>query len=202
MEEWEFTPKFRWSLKNHMLSGICFGAWIKFLWRYRKDVNWFRYGHRIAFLSFMSIFNSLMSIPDYLFYEKKVHQQKVNSRPVFILGHPRTGTTHLHNLLSLDRDQFTYCNTFQVGFPGSFLCAEKVGSKLLAGILDETRPMDNMKLSFQIPQEDELAVNVLSSGCSPYMPLVLPESEKKFRPYYNFEGCSREDFDSWLNSFE
>lgn len=35
-------------------------------------------------------------------------------------------------------------------------------------ILDETRPMDNMRLSFDSPCEDELATNVLTSGLSPY----------------------------------
>ena len=150
----------------------------------------------------MSIFNSILAIPDTLFYRNEIKKQEINKRPVFILGHPRTGTTHLHNILSLDEDQFYFCNTFQVGFPSSFLCCESFGSKILAPILDETRPMDNMKLTFKIPQEDELATNILSSGCSPYMPIILPEKEKYFRKYFRFEeDCSSEDFNSWLSSF-
>ena len=151
----------------------------------------------------MSIFNTIVSIPDYFFHSKEIQKQEINSRPVFILGHPRTGTTHLHNLLSLDTKQFSYANTFQVGFPSSFLCFEKIGKSILAPILDKTRPMDNMKLSFDIPQEDELATNVLSSGCSPYMPIMLPKSEKKFRPYYTFDSseCNENDFTSWKDNF-
>ena len=57
-----------------------------------------------------------------------------------------------------------HVGTFQVGFPSTFLCLDRVKS-LLAPMLDSTRPMDNMPLDFDLPQEDELATNVLSGGC-------------------------------------
>lgn len=200
---WEFQPKHRWSVKNHILSGICVGSWLRMCWRFRREIDWKMYWHRMLFLTFMSVFNSFLALFDTFFYRGKIYQQDLNPRPVFILGHPRTGTTHLHNLLSLDKDQFTFSNTFHVGFPSSFLCHEKWGSKLLAPILDDRRPMDNMKLDFQIPQEDELAHNVLSSGRSPYMPLVLPREEKTFRPYFTFDEdvCPPEEYQEWLDSF-
>jgi hypothetical protein len=37
--------------------------------------------------------------------------------PVFIIGHPRTGTTLMHSLLALDEERFCVCNTFAAGFP-------------------------------------------------------------------------------------
>ena len=42
---------------------------------------------------------------------------------------------------------------------------------LFCSVIDRTRPMDNMPLHFDLPQEDEIAINVLSSGRSYYMPL-------------------------------
>eukprot|EP01043_Picozoa_sp_COSAG02_P000627 COSAG02_NODE_12_length_58022_cov_242.077379_10_plen_83_part_00 len=51
--------------------------------------------------------------------------------------------------------------TFQVGFPSTFLSLERF-KPALAPMLDSTRPMDNMALDFDLPQEDELATNVLS----------------------------------------
>lgn len=51
--------------------------------------------------------------------------------------------------------------TFQVGFPSTFLSLERF-KPALAPMLDPTRPMDNMALDFDLPQEDELATNVLS----------------------------------------
>jgi len=59
--------------------------------------------------------------------------------------------------------------------------------------------MDNMELHFDLPQEDELAVNMLSGGCSYYMPLWFMKQEHKFRYYLAF---NREDGDSLEKSFD
>jgi hypothetical protein len=53
-----------------------------------------------------------------------LQQAKVNDEPVFVLGHPRTGTSLLHNLLAEDC-RFGAPNTFQVGFPSGFLSLER-----------------------------------------------------------------------------
>ena len=62
--------------------------------------------------------------------------------------------------------------------------------------------MDNVKLDFDLPQEDELATNVLSAGTSPYMPLFFMKQEPGFRPYYAFDleatSESSDEFDSEL----
>ena len=136
----------------------------------------------------MACLNSVLAVPERLFFHDKVTKTDLHPSPVFVLGHPRTGTTLLHSLLALD-DRFAYCNTFCAGFPSCFLWFEGVGKRLFAGVMDETRPMDNVKLDFDLPQEDELATNVLSGGAvSPYMPLFLMKQEAEFRPFYAFDN--------------
>ena len=138
--------------------------------------------------------------------------QPLHPEPIFILGHPRTGTTHIHNLLSID-DEFAFATTFCAGFPSSFLCIEK-WKGLLAGLLSETRPMDKMKLSWDLPAEDEIATTLLSGGISPYTAIVLPREEcSQFRPFFSFscrEALSPttssdldliDRFKSWQGSF-
>ena len=93
----------------------------------------------------------------------------------------------LHNLLSSDSEHFYYVNTFQCGFPSSFLWFENIGKYLFQGVIDKKRPMDNMDLHFDLPQEDELAVNMLSGGCSYYMPLWFMKQEHQFRYYLAFD---------------
>lgn len=39
-----------------------------------------------------------------------------------------------------------------------------------------------------LPQEDELATNVLTGGLSPYMPICLMRDRRRFEKYYTFEG--------------
>ena len=72
---------------------------------------------------------------------------------------------------------------------------------ILSGMIDKKRPMDNMALSFDTPQEDELATNVLSGGISPYMPLVFMQQETSYRPYFSFATASKQDKASWTDSF-
>eukprot|EP00041_Stephanoeca_diplocostata_P010785 m.172730 g.172730 ORF g.172730 m.172730 type:complete len:395 (-) comp18292_c0_seq3:101-1285(-) len=180
-----FEPKHFAATKNNILSGITFGTWIKLLWNRRNQIDFRLYWIRLCFLTFMSIINSFIAFLELLVYGRAVAAAQLNNRPVFVLGHPRTGTTLIHNLLSLDTRQFAYCNTFQCGFPSGFLLLERF-NWLLKGVIEDTRPMDNMRLGFDTPQEDELATNVLTGGVSPYMPLVFMQQEPEFRPFFRF----------------
>ena len=67
-------------------------------------------------------------------------------QPVFILGHPRTGTTHLHNLLCKD-DRFAYATTFSVGFPSGFLSTSWLAPYLGRGHPPPTRSFIHARLN-------------------------------------------------------
>ena len=188
---YEFTPKFQSSTKNNPMCGICFPQWISILRQRYHQIDWSTYWLRLLFITFMSILNWTMGLLDHLLYGKEIQNAEINPKPVFILGHPRTGTTLMHSLLALDSEKFSYCSTFCAGFPSCFLWFESVGKELFKGVIDETRPMDNVKLDFDLPQEDELATNNMSAGVSPYMPLFFMQQEPDFRPYYAFDMDSK-----------
>ena len=193
---YKFTPKYQHSIKNNPMCGICFPEWISILRKRRHQIEWTVYWPRLLFITVMSILNSIMGLMDYLVYGKQIKNSQIHPRPVFILGHPRTGTTLLHSLLALDIDQFCYCSTFCAGFPSCFLWFESIGKIIFNGVIDDTRPMDNVKLDFDLPQEDELATNVISGGnCSPYMPLFFMKQESEFRPYYAFDDNNNQNTD-------
>ena len=197
----KFTEKHRWEVKNHILSGITFFSLVEVFRRHFGEIEWLYYAHRVLFLVSISLFHSLVGLFENLLYSRRVESQDVHPEPVFILGHPRTGTTHLHNLLALDGNRFGYCTTFQAGFPSTFLILERF-SWLLSPLMDKTRPMDQMKLSFELPQEDEIATNALTAGISPYMQIVIMKSFEKFKPYFRFgDDCAPEDRDQWERSF-
>jgi len=189
------------------------------VWRHGRSMDVFTYWPRLLFITCMSVLNSFFALCDWLVYGRAVANQELNDEPVFVLGHPRTGTTHLHNLLSKD-ERFAFATTFSVGFPSSFLCLRAV-APAIGLLMDSTRPMDNMSLAWDTPQEDELAMNQMSSGTSPYAPLLFPRKEKSFRPFYRFllartssgedsdapledadaEPCDPKDFERWRRAF-
>lgn len=92
----------RWSFKNHFLSGITLPAWLKLLWRHGAAIDWAHYWHRAAFLTLMACLNSCLGLVDSLAWWRAIDAQRLHEQPIIVLGHPRTGTTLLHNLLSLD----------------------------------------------------------------------------------------------------
>eukprot|EP00466_Bigelowiella_natans_P011444 jgi/Bigna1/140102/aug1.54_g14810 len=196
-----FAVNKAFSLKNNPLSGIALSGWAAMLWRYGGAIEWRKYWLRALFLSFMAIVNGIFALLDWIFFAHTIVKAKLHPSPVFILGHPRTGTTLMHNLLSKDDEQFYFCTTFQAGFPSGFAILNKI-SWLFAGFVDERRPMDNMKLGLSMPQEDELATNVLSGGKSQYMSIFLPRLERGcFRQFVNFEDATIYDFSCWRQSF-
>jgi LPS sulfotransferase NodH len=180
------------------MCGICFPEWISILRKRWKLIEWKTYWPRLLFVTALSVVNSLLGFLDYYVYGNCIAQANIHPRPVFILGHPRTGTTLLHSLLAMDLDRFAICSTYCAGFPSSFLSTESMGKVLFQGVMDKHRPMDNVPLGFELPQEDELATNVLSMGTSPYMPLFFMLQEPEFRPFYAFADDNDPGSDEYL----
>jgi hypothetical protein len=93
--------KHRWSLGHNYLAGITAGDW----WRLLR-VNGFAvdpvYWHRAAFVTVVSLINSFYRRKEERLHGQAVRAVAVTEPPLFVLGHWRTGTTHLHNLLAQD----------------------------------------------------------------------------------------------------
>lgn len=62
-----------------------------------------------------ALFHSLCFALDYLLFPRLWRQQV--ERPVFIVGHARSGTTLAHRLLAADGDQFSYFLYWELFFP-------------------------------------------------------------------------------------
>jgi len=88
--------------------------------------------------------------------------------PFFILGYWRSGTTFLHELLSLDK-RFVAPTTYQCFNPQTFLLARQTPANGSA----VRRPMDAMTITPDSPQEDEFALLGLGAP-SPYEYWLAP----------------------------
>lgn len=116
---------------------------------------------------------------------------------IVVLGYWRSGTTLLHELLSLDT-RYTYPTTHACMNPHHFMLTE--AAALARGGATMHRPMDEMEVRSSSPQEDEFAF--LSLGArSPYeallMPTILPEALKLTDP----NDLSPEDEKRWREIF-
>ncbi len=78
--------------------------------------------------------------------------------PVFILGHWRSGTTFLHNILSCD-ERFGCCTTYQTVFPHLMLWGQPFFKWWVDRVMPARRPTDAMELGSDLPQEEEFALS-------------------------------------------
>ncbi|MBS4012492.1 MAG: sulfotransferase [Bacteroidetes bacterium] len=146
---------------SYLLSVITFGKLFSMVVR-NKGVSPAFFG-RFLFLLQGSIWASIFKRVELLKFNRKKFPKHYDCGPVFIIGHWRTGSTFLHQLMSLD-PQFVTPSVVQVSVPDSFLVSENYFRKIMSKVIGEKRPMDNVKLGPDEPQEDEYAIVKLVKG--------------------------------------
>lgn len=140
-------------------------------------------------------YHSLMGMMEKLLYGGAVANTPIEHPPVFIIGHWRSGTTLLHNLMAHDT-RFTYPNMYQVVCPKHFLFTERVGTALTEWALPKNRPMDNLPAGWKIPQEDEIALCV-ATLVSPYLMLTFSDDRSKYADYYELKNVRESERQQW-----
>lgn len=138
-----------------------------------------------------------------LFINKKYSRSAIEEDPIFIIGHWRSGTTHLHNILCQD-PQMAYTTTFQSVFPDTLF--NKAGRFLFEGfariLIPGTRKGDNVTLGMKLPQEEEFALGD-KTPVSFYYFWMFPRSLKKFyERFIRFRDIEESVINSWKNDYK
>jgi len=124
----------------------------------------------------------LISIPfhlwEYIYFRISIRKYKFRKPPLFILGHWRSGTTFLHNLLCADPDA-GFLTTYHSVFPNN-LASQFIFKNFMKMNMPEKRPSDNVKLGVDLPQEDEFALGNITT-LSFYHFFYFPD---KYQEYY------------------
>ena len=122
---------------------------------YRKNCISPRYYGRMIMLGILNLINAPFRIYEQIFINPKIKKEKLQQPPIFILGHWRSGTTHLHNLLCSVPDA-AFVNTYQSVFPDTLFtkAGNFVFQKMMQMLIPGTRRGDNVKLNADFPQEE------------------------------------------------
>lgn len=160
------------------------------------ELHWSQ-AHRIIPTLFMTMYNSLLGGVEKTLYSQRIKKAKIQP-PIFVLGHWRSGTTLLHNLMTLD-DRFTYPNLYQCIFPLHFLTTQSVLTKLTAWMVAKSRPMDNMPSAWGLPQEDEFAL-LLMTTYSPYRNLAFQGHPERYFDYFDLKKIPEHERQAWKKS--
>ena len=163
-----FRPKIRLPWKQlpllplpRFLSGFRLGDWWRLLREHRFSIDPI-FWPRAVFATLGATVTSILAR-----FEERVTPEPVDAelleRPVFILGLPRTGTSHLFELLSQSPD-LCFPTRFDAFNPHSFLLLRRIGLfALLSKLPKFKRAMDNLRVGWDSPEEDIVALTILEA---------------------------------------
>lgn len=188
-----------WS-NEQLITGVRLSKWLEILgdngWKVSPE-----YFHRFASVTGLSLTSSTLARIEEARYGRKIAEMDIKPTPLFIIGHWRSGTTHMHNLLGRDPNH-TYSTIYQCVFADHFLTTGKVGPKLLAGALGETRTYDNVAHGWDAAAEDEIALMKLTNGLSFYTALMFPDDAPRYEKYIDFLEATPDERRAWKKSLE
>lgn len=91
-------------------------------------------------------------------WSETIRHTRLPEQPVFIVGHWRSGTTLLHQLISRD-PQFCYVDFGQIVAPNDILgWIQHFYRYVISQVLPSDRGYDRVKLDLDAPQEEEIAL--------------------------------------------
>jgi len=144
----------------------------------------------------VSMLRAPFSLAEHIVTQAARQRFGVKEAPVFILGHWRSGTTHLYNVMS-KADGFGFVSPFATALPWDFLIIGRLFAPLLRKALPEHRFIDNIPVEPDSPQEDEIGLANMTP-LSFYHGLYFP---RRFAETFNagvfFDGCTEDEIAHW-----
>lgn len=174
-----------------MMGGLSLDEWARLVWRHRFEFD-APYWGRGLFMTGASALTSIGKLYEDRVYGPQLEHVQVRA-PVFVLGHWRSGTTHLHNLLAVD-ERFAYPSLWQAINPHTLLSSERY-AHAVAFAFPKTRQLDNMRLGTDVPFEDEFAV--CGTTYSMFWSWVLPRRADYYDRYLTFRDVPAAETEQW-----
>jgi omega-hydroxy-beta-dihydromenaquinone-9 sulfotransferase len=160
------------------------------------------YYFRVCTIVLINLINMPFRAYERRFINPKFKDILIVNDPIFIIGHWRSGTTHLHNILCNDR-RFGYTSTYQSVFPDTLI--GKVGRNIFrfftSALIPGKRKGDNVTLNASYPQEEEFALGDKTSLCFYYFWMFPTRIIDFYKSDIKFENISESKKDSWKDDY-
>jgi len=185
------------AIASHPLASSRFGNLLRLFRRHGCDPAYLPHAAAVCLLS--------LARQPVMTYEAMRHRKRINAvrlrpDPVFIIGHWRSGTTHLQNILGHD-PQFASVTVREAAMPHDFLTLGKRFARTIEKAVPEKRLMDNVAVAADSPWEEELAL-VASSPLAFYHVSFFPRGmERIFREAIFFDGDDPERVAHWRTDY-
>jgi omega-hydroxy-beta-dihydromenaquinone-9 sulfotransferase len=182
----------------HIWEGCDLFAWLRLILRNQLRISPSKW-YVALIVTFVSLGHTLLRCVQDAWYGSRLDRTPIQHDPVFIIGHWRTGTTLLHELLILD-ERHNYPNTYECLEPNHFLLTENFFKRWFAFLLPSHRPMDNMPTGWERPQEDEFALCMMGQP-SPYLTIAFPNHPPQDPEALDLDGLPPRARRAWKEAF-
>lgn len=189
---------FRPKQTQHPLSGSTLGNWLTLL-RQNGGISW-PYVLKALNATGMILASAPLRLLESLRYGQKIWQTEIDEPPIFILGHWRSGTTHLHRMMVQDK-RWGYVSSLQAFVPEAFVSLSQTMASSLQNFWPEVRPMDNVSYSPDVPEEEDYSlacVSPFSFYCCWYFPQRM---RAIFQRSVLLQGLSETEKRQWEQSY-
>jgi len=195
------NDSFRFALARNVFSpmaGVRIENWSELIDRRDVDIP-IRYWPRTMFTMAMGMLNSVVARYEDEKFGPELEDVEVEA-PVFVLGHHRSGTTHLWNLLATD-DQFIYPVITDAIFPDTCLTFQSASRTLAKYLTPRKRPQDDVENDVNSPMSEEWALCV-NSFQSTHMIRFLPQHIDFYKRYLTMENVPEDEREEWREKFD
>jgi omega-hydroxy-beta-dihydromenaquinone-9 sulfotransferase len=179
-------------------DGMSLRGWLRLLWRNRFAIAPRRIAMAVIICATGSV-NTVLWFIQFVLLGRKIERTEIKDDPIFVIGHWRSGTTLLHELLVLDA-RHSFPDTYACFAPNHFLVSAWWMKPWLKFLLPANRGMDNMAAGWDHPQEDEFALCNMGVP-SPYLTSVFPNRPPQYPEYLDMRGVSAADVAGWKRAF-
>jgi hypothetical protein len=188
--------KDEWSPR--LWEGMDFFAWLRLLVRNRFAVHP-KFWYIAVIVSGMSFLHMVLRWMQRNQYGDRIAATPIPLHPIFVIGHWRTGTTLLHELMILD-GRFSYPDTYACLEPNHTLITEHFVKRHMSFLVPNRRPMDNMAVGFDRPQEDEFALCMLGLPTT-YTDFAFPNRPPLDPGALDLRGLTAAHLTKWKRGF-
>ncbi len=178
---------------SHPLFGSSLSNLIRLIWT-NDGVSW-KYSPQLLAALLSATGRLPLSLIEKITFHNKLKRLKMKP-PLFIVGHWRSGTTHLCNLLS-QSPEFGFVTPVATGIPHDLLLIGRLFKPWLEHSIPPDRLIDRVAVNAKSPQEDEFGLaNMvpISFLHGLYFPKHFTEN---FSKGVFFDNCSEKEIERW-----
>lgn len=184
----------------HILYFSTLRNWLQLLRRYGREFDAAQWP-RMLWITLFVVATIPIRVYERMRFGRAIFRHQLSAPPVFIVGHWRSGTTNLHNLLLQD-PEFASVTMLHCAIPSGFLTWEWLARWILVRRLPKMRPMDAVPLGIDEPMSEDFGLAGLTH-MSHYLNYFFPQiAEQTFRATVLFEGVSPQDVAHWSDHYE